>query len=93
MAIAMAIKDDAMPHYSVATSKDKLSSLIDKALAGEEVVITRHGKPTVSLKIVAAEAPSRERDTSWYLAELAKLPPVVNGGKTLMQRIRDEYRY
>ena len=40
-----------MPYYSVATTKDKLSSLIDKALAGEEVVITRHGKPTVRLAI------------------------------------------
>lgn len=40
-----------MPHYSVATTKDKLSSLIDKALAGEEVVITRHGKPTVRLAL------------------------------------------
>ena len=38
-----------MPHYSVATTKDKLSSLIDKALAGEEVIITRHGKPTVRM--------------------------------------------
>ncbi len=41
-----------MPNYSVATTKDKLSSLIDKALAGEEVVITRHGKPTVELSVV-----------------------------------------
>ena len=82
-----------MPHYSVATTKDKLSSLIDKALAGEEVVITRHGKPTVELKIVAGEAASRERGTSWYLAELAKLPPVKNGDKALMQQIKDEYRY
>ncbi len=41
-----------MANYSVATTKDNLSSLIDKALAGEEVVITRHGKPTVELRIV-----------------------------------------
>lgn len=38
-----------MPRYSVATSKDKLSALIDRALAGEEVVITRHGKPAAKL--------------------------------------------
>lgn len=42
-----------MPHYSVATSKDQLSSLIDKALAGEEVIITRRGKPTVELRVVS----------------------------------------
>ena len=38
-----------MASYSVATTKDKLSALIDKALAGEEVVITRRGKATVRL--------------------------------------------
>ncbi len=42
-----------MARYSVATTKNNLSSLIDKALAGEEVVITRHGKPTVSLSVVS----------------------------------------
>jgi len=47
-----------MPHYSVAATKDNLSRLIDKALAGEEVVITRHGKPTVELRVV----PSKPQD-------------------------------
>ena len=41
-----------MARYSVATTKNNLSSLIDKALAGEEVVITRHGKPTVAMSVV-----------------------------------------
>jgi antitoxin (DNA-binding transcriptional repressor) of toxin-antitoxin stability system len=41
-----------MARYSVATTKDNLSSLIDKALAGEEVIITRHGKPTVEINAV-----------------------------------------
>ena len=49
-----------MPHYSVATTKDRLSSLIDKALAGEEVIITRHGKPTVELRTVSPERGDRE---------------------------------
>lgn len=51
-----------MPHYSVATTKDQLSSLIDKALAGEEVVITRHGKPVVELRI--ASSPKRDRQVA-----------------------------
>jgi prevent-host-death family protein len=45
-----------MARYSVATTKNNLSSLIDKALAGEEVVITRHGKPTVALSVVAPDS-------------------------------------
>jgi prevent-host-death family protein len=36
--------------YSVAEAKNCLPSLIDKALGGEEVVITRRGKPVVELR-------------------------------------------
>jgi antitoxin (DNA-binding transcriptional repressor) of toxin-antitoxin stability system len=46
-----------MARYSVATTKDNLSSLIDKALAGEEVIITRHGKPTVEMIAVNQSEP------------------------------------
>jgi prevent-host-death family protein len=44
---------------SVAEAKTHLSELIDRALAGEEVVITRHGRPVVALKPV-----TRRRVTS-----------------------------
>lgn len=61
-----------MPNYSVATTKDKLASLIDKALAGEEVVITRHGKPTAKLSAVEAEhVPKRSKDE--WLEKLKQL--------------------
>lgn len=46
-----------MPRYSVAATKDRLSSLIDKALAGEEVIITRRGKPVVELRTVSGSEP------------------------------------
>ena len=46
-----------MPTYSVATTKDNLSSLIDKTLAGEEVIITRHGKPVIRMNVVNGVAP------------------------------------
>ena len=38
-----------MATYSVATTKDRLSALIDRAQAGEEILITRRGKPAVKL--------------------------------------------
>ena len=61
-----------MARYSVATTKDKLSSLIDKALAGEEVVITRHGKPVITMHAVyGAGTPAIGRS-----AALAKLSAV-----------------
>ncbi len=82
-----------MPSYSVATTKDKLSSLIDKALAGEEVIITRHGKPAVEMRIVQSHVQPKKRGWAYYHAELEKLPAAVNHGKPLMQQIKDEYRY
>lgn len=38
-----------MASYSIATSKDRLSALIARAQAGEDVVITNRGKPAVRL--------------------------------------------
>ena len=49
-----------MARYSVAAAKDNLSSLIAKAEAGEEVIITRHGRATVEIRPVRAEEPDRE---------------------------------
>ena len=54
-----------MARYSVANTKDHLSALIDKALAGEEVVITRHGKPTIEFKAVAGISPSTSSKADW----------------------------
>ena len=39
-----------MTTYSVADAKTTLPRLIDRALEGEEVVITRHGRPVVELR-------------------------------------------
>ncbi|HEX3861681.1 MAG TPA: type II toxin-antitoxin system prevent-host-death family antitoxin [Stellaceae bacterium] len=39
-----------MTTYSVAEAKNSLSKLIDRAIEGEEVIITRHGKPVVELR-------------------------------------------
>ena len=61
-----------MARYSIATTKDNLSSLIDKALAGEEVIITRHGKPVVQMRAaINWDYPARDR-----AAALAKLTAV-----------------
>jgi prevent-host-death family protein len=44
-----------MARYSVADAKNRLPTLIDKAKADEQVIITRHGHPVVELRPVAAE--------------------------------------
>lgn len=45
-----------MTTYSVADAKNGLPRLIDQALGGEEVIISRHGKPVAELRAVAGEA-------------------------------------
>jgi prevent-host-death family protein len=39
-----------MPNYSVADAKNHLPKLIDRAFQGEEVVITRRGRPVVDIR-------------------------------------------
>jgi prevent-host-death family protein len=94
----MAIKEAVMARYSVATTKNNLSSLIDKALAGEEVVITRHGKPTVVLKIVPADTPKidieKRREWDERLRALREsLPSMPESEVGTVREMRDEYRY
>ena len=48
---------DAM--VSIYEAKTRLSHLVDRALRGQEVVITRHGRPVA--RLVAATAPRRPR--------------------------------
>jgi prevent-host-death family protein len=46
-----------MTSHSVAEAKAHLSRLIERSLAGESVVITRHGHPVVELRPVSRTAP------------------------------------
>lgn len=66
-----------MPTYSVAETKDKLSALIDKALAGEEVVITRRGKPTVELRATDRHVVDVRAATERLRKKIDGLEPLV----------------
>ena len=48
-----------MRHVPIAEFKDHLSELVAAVERGEEVVITRHGKPAV--RLLPAEEPMEER--------------------------------
>lgn len=41
-----------MGHHSVAEAKDLLPDLIDRAIQGEGVVITREGRPVAELRAI-----------------------------------------
>jgi prevent-host-death family protein len=78
------------PMSSVAEAKTHLSELIDRALAGEEVIITRHGRPVVTLKPVTPP-PRRvtEADIEWLRARrVGSMSPIDSG--RLVSEMRDE---
>jgi prevent-host-death family protein len=53
-----------MSTYSVADAKNGLPRLIDRALEGEEVIISRHGKAVAELRPVATT--SRKTSPATY---------------------------
>jgi len=81
-----------MTAYSVADAKNNLSELIDRALKGEGVVITRHGAPVVELRPVAGqERTVTQTDLDWLAAHRfqPKHSPTLEGPE-LVRTMRDE---
>jgi prevent-host-death family protein len=83
-----------MSTHTVAEAEGHLSELIDRVLAGEGVVITRHGKPVVELKPVPPpQRPTRQMtkaDIEWLDAHrVGKLTEGENAGE-LLSHMRDE---
>jgi prevent-host-death family protein len=65
----------AMKHVPIATFKDKLSQYIAEAEAGDEIMVTRHGKPTVRLVPAEADRRKSQRDAIealWALGQKIK---------------------
>jgi len=62
--------------YSVAEAKNTLPKLIDRALQGEEVVITRHGKPVAEIKPVSRRAMPGSGTLEWLRARTRARPSV-----------------
>jgi prevent-host-death family protein len=81
----------AMSTHSVAEAKNQLSRLIDRALKGETVVITRHGHPVVEIKPVATRSrPTREEKLAWLDANRVKLPGGSIDAQAVLRQMRDE---
>lgn len=81
-----------MSMHSVAEAKSKLSELIDRALDGEGVVITRHGRPVVELRPLAAQSARQiaRDDLDWLAARrVGAVAPRTDAG-TLVGTIRDD---
>ena len=81
-----------MGKHSVVEAKNQLSELIDRALKGEGVVITRHGRPVVELKPIRPAAKPVTQETIDWLAKrrVGRRTPREDAATTL-RRMRDEW--
>jgi prevent-host-death family protein len=81
-----------MTTHSVTEAKNHLPELIDRALKGESVVITRRGQPVVELKPIVQQPARRitQADIDWLDAHrVGKKEPLDDAG-ALLSRMRDE---
>jgi prevent-host-death family protein len=86
----------AMAEYSIAEAKNNLPKLVDRAVAGEEVTITRRGKRIA--KIVAEPPPVAEcvdrpkafNDIEWIRRHQVKTADPNFDGAAMIRAMRDE---
>jgi antitoxin (DNA-binding transcriptional repressor) of toxin-antitoxin stability system len=80
-----------MSRHSVAEARNQLSQLIDRAMNGEDVVITRHGAPVVELKALAtAPRALTQADIDWVSSRRARRRNPDVDAATLVSQMRDD---
>lgn len=80
-----------MGTHSVADAKNRLPELIDRALEGEDVVITRHGRPVVELRPIPKLARRvTAQDLDWLAAHRVPRRSKAQDAGTLVSKMRDE---
>jgi prevent-host-death family protein len=82
-----------MSQHSVAETRNNFSALLERAERGEEILITRHGKPVATLNGVSIKPmPKRitQADIEWLRKRrVGRKVPKEDAG-TLVSRMRDE---
>ena len=80
-----------MAVYSVAEAKNTLPVLINRAMAGEDVVITRHGKPVAELRRPAprTRADIAKADARLFAGRVSR-PEVSIGSVELLELMHEE---
>lgn len=61
-----------MAAFGIADAKTKFSSLVERAAAGEDITITRHGRPLVKMVRATAHDPAAALKAFEELLELRK---------------------
>ncbi|HLW92583.1 MAG TPA: type II toxin-antitoxin system prevent-host-death family antitoxin [Roseiarcus sp.] len=82
-----------MPVYSIAEAKDHLSKLVDEALSGEEVTITRHGKAVVELRpSTGRTTPRPYSEEEWRSVRTRRAArPSLEDSVSIIRAMRDEF--
>jgi prevent-host-death family protein len=80
-----------MTTYSVADAKGRLPRLLDRALEGEEVIITRHGKAIAELRpIVAGARKATPASYAWLKARRQGRKGVGIASVDLLDQLYDD---
>ena len=81
-----------MSSHSIAETKNRLSELVARAEKGEEVVITRHGRPVAKISGVQNKEPHRitKEDVEWLRKHRVKGKIPEEDAGTFVSRMRDE---
>ena len=85
-----------MSSDSVAEAKDGLPGLIDRALEGEEVLITRHGRVVVEMRPALPKgAPPADRHAGldWLRARREARPSIDVDSNDVLRALADEQRW
>ena len=77
-----------MVTVNLAQAKAHLSELLDKVEAGEEIVVTRHGRPVA--RILATGQPRQPLPLDELAAFRATMPRLRKSSAKLLREARDE---
>jgi prevent-host-death family protein len=80
-----------MSNVSIADAKARLSELVERVEAGDEVCITRRGKPVA--KLTAAKGKWQPVDAEALRALTSTMPKQKESAGDFMRRVRDSDRY
>lgn len=87
----MVIKATRMRIITLAAAKAQLSAVLDDVAAGQQVVITRRGRPVA--RIVAEPAPLKRAASAWVsgLRGFVEAQPKASGSAVADMRDRERY--
>jgi prevent-host-death family protein len=77
-------------HVSVSDAKAQLTDLVRRAEAGDEIILTRHGQPIVTLKPIQANARViTQADLAWLKANRIAPKPGFETPSESLQALRE----